>query len=139
MSFGRVVECGRAKCAQKAEEGEEGHGSPVSINKNACCCCVVLEAAIHRPQFQSSRPPLSTTPYQSGTPCVSLASRVTVSRRALGRSRARVCGLKQVINRAACKTRESAGSRGGSEGGLAQHLALHRCDHHLLGGALWDL
>jgi hypothetical protein len=33
MSFGRVVDCGRAKCAQKAEakeiEGEEGHGSPI--------------------------------------------------------------------------------------------------------------
>ena len=28
-----------------------------------CCCCVILEAANESPQFQSARPPLSTTPY----------------------------------------------------------------------------
>ena len=49
----------RLKKAKKAMEAQ------VSINKNACCCCVVLEVAIHRPQFQSARPPLSTTPYSS--------------------------------------------------------------------------
>jgi hypothetical protein len=47
----------RPKKAKKAMEAQ------YQSNKNACCCCVVLEAAIHRPQFQSARPPLSTTPY----------------------------------------------------------------------------
>ena len=31
-----------------------------------CCCCVILEAANESPQFQSARPPLSTTPYLGG-------------------------------------------------------------------------
>ena len=52
----------RLKKAKKAMEAQ------VSINKNACCCCVVLEAAIHQPQFQSARPPLSTTPYGHASP-----------------------------------------------------------------------
>ena len=78
MSFGRVVDCGRAKCAQSAQKAEEGdrrrrrpwkpNTLSLLINKNACCCCVVLEAAIHRPQFQSARPPLSTTPYGHASP-----------------------------------------------------------------------
>jgi hypothetical protein len=41
----------------------EGHGSPRAINKMCVVVVrVVLEASIHRPQFQSARPPFSTTP-----------------------------------------------------------------------------
>ena len=45
----------------------EGHGSPRAINKCALLLCCfrsfLLVYRIHRPQFQSARPPLSTTPY----------------------------------------------------------------------------
>ena len=54
---------GRSKGDRRRRRSRKPNTLSLSTNKNACCCCVVLEAAIHRPQFQSARPPVSTTPY----------------------------------------------------------------------------
>jgi len=57
-AFGRLV----GEIRVEGRRGRRRPWKPNAIRINACCCCVILEAAIHRPQFQSAGPPLSTTP-----------------------------------------------------------------------------
>ena len=45
---------------KKVKKAMEAHYNQDTM---PCCCCVILEAANESPQFQSARPPLSTTPY----------------------------------------------------------------------------
>ena len=62
-AFGRLVGKMLLHGRRPKKEGEEGHGSPIQSGKMPCCG-VILEAANESPQFQSARPPLSTTPYR---------------------------------------------------------------------------
>jgi len=51
----------------RVEGRRRRHGSPIAINKmHVVVVSFQKEASIHRPQFQSARPPLSTTPYRRG-------------------------------------------------------------------------
>ena len=59
--------CGGVRPREMCVEGRRRRRRPWKPN-NARCCCVVLEAANESAQFQSARPPLSTTPYVA-RPC----------------------------------------------------------------------
>ena len=71
---------------------------------NACCCCVVLEAANESAQFQSARPPLSTTPYShSDIKPEGHAKRTEINWHFWERAGQRHDALKRVAQTPACR------------------------------------
>ena len=57
-AFGRLV----GEMRVEGRRGRRRPWKPNAIRMHACCFCVTLEAAIHRPQFQSAGPPPSPLP-----------------------------------------------------------------------------